>query len=252
MSTDINITDEVLMAYADGELDVAQAARAEQAMQQDASVAARVAQHRALRAQLQSGLSGVLSEPVPTRLLSMLQARPATNSAADKVVDLAQARQQKAAPARRWHNREWFALAASLIAGVVIGMYALSFNSSGLIATRDGALLAQGKLANALTTQLASSTAADSSVHIGISFRDREGNYCRSFAIQGSSLAGLACHEHNNWRVQMLTEAKTQAGEFRQAGSATPPAVLALIEQQIDGEPLDTDMETAALREGWQ
>lgn len=240
--------DETLMAYADGELDATQTAQVEQAMQTDAAIAARVAQHRALRAQLQDSFAEVLSEPVPQRLLNTLQA-----PAAGKVIDLAQARQNKAiAGTRSWGSREWSAMAASLVAGIVMGWYALSFNAGDMIGERGDALIAQGKLDRALTTQLASSTEATPAVHIGISFRNRGGEYCRSFALEDRALAGLACREQEQWRVQMLTETNQDANEFRQAASSTPAAVLALIEQQIEGEPLDADGEAAALRKGWR
>lgn len=241
--------EEMLMAYADGELDAKQAAYIEQAMQTDANIAARVAHHRVLRAQLQTSFADVLSEPVPQRLLNTLQ--PAAPAA--KVVDLAQARHAKSAAPRSWSSREWSAMAASLIAGIVMGMYALNFNSTQLVSEQGGALIARGKLESALTTQLASTAATAQTIKIGTSFRNQDGAYCRSFAVsEGRSLAGLACREQDQWRVQMLTEVNSDASEFRQAGSATPAAVLALIDQQIEGEPLDAEAEAAAAKSGWK
>lgn len=254
MNTPMDIDDAILMAYADGELDAAQTARVEQAIQQNAHLAARVAQHRALRTQLRNSFAASLSEPIPERLLNILQPR-ATAATADKVVDLAQARQRKAAvPARSWSSREWGAMAASLIAGIIVGVYALNFNATNLVSTQGGDLIAQGKLATALTTQLAGATENQQAIQIGVSFRNHAGEYCRSFAVQETkALAGLACRSQDNWRVQMLTEiAAGNAGEFRQAGSATPAAVLALIEQQIEGDPLDTEAEAAVQRKGWK
>lgn len=254
MSMEIKISDEILMAYADGELDASQAAQVEQAMQHDADIATRVAQHRALRAQLQNSFAAVLSEPVPEHLLNTLQPR-ATATTTDNIVDLTQARQRKAAPpGRSWSSREWLAMAASLLVGIVVGVYALNFNSANLVSARDGALVAQGKLATALTTQLASTGGNEQAIQIGVSFRNHAGEYCRSFAVQDErALAGLACRSQDNWRVQMLTEsAVDSASEFRQAGSTTPAAVLALIDQQIEGEPLDDEAEAAAQRADWQ
>jgi hypothetical protein len=245
------IDDEILMAYADGELDATQAAQIQLAMQTDASIAARVAQHRALRVQLQTGCTDVLSEQVPQRLLNTLLAPAAP---AVKVIKLAQARQLKSAPpTRRWSSREWGAMAASLVAGIVVGMYALDFNSAQLVSEQGGTLIAQGKLDSALTTQLASHSEAASAIQIGISFRNHNGEYCRSFALtEGDSLAGLACRAQDRWRVQLLTEANDDASEFRQAGSTTPAAVLALVDQQIEGEPLDADAEATAQKSGWK
>lgn len=252
MATELPISDETLMAYVDGELDAQQAMHIEIAMQKDAQLAARVAMHRALRSQLQSELSSVLAEPVPDRLLNVLQARTVSN-----VIGLDDARQRKTIAAKHsWGTREWAAMAASLVVGVALGIYALNFNSSSLVIARGSEMLAQGKLANALTSQLASNAAQvnNQSIQMGISFRNHAGEYCRSFAVHdGNALAGLACKQQDSWRVQMLTQASSSnTTEFRQAGSTMPAAVLAQIEQQIDGEPLDADAEAAAQRAGWK
>src|SRR5438128_1111589 len=121
------IDDATLMAYADGELNAAQSAHIEQLLKRDSIAAARVAQYKALRSQLQAGLSAVLSEPVPERLYNVMKAH--ASKAQDNVVDLSQAR-RKRSMIDRWTNREWSAIAASLIVGIVLGMYALKFNAS--------------------------------------------------------------------------------------------------------------------------
>ncbi|WP_460826233.1 anti-sigma factor family protein, partial [Massilia terrae] len=61
----MNISDDVLMAYADGELEAPQRAEVEQAMRADPKVAAAVERHRALRADVFAAFAGVLDEPVP-------------------------------------------------------------------------------------------------------------------------------------------------------------------------------------------
>ena len=65
----MTISDETLMAYVDGELDVAGRASVEAAMQQDPGIGKRIARHRALREKLQGAFSAVLEEPVPDRLI---------------------------------------------------------------------------------------------------------------------------------------------------------------------------------------
>ena len=250
MNISNEVDDDTLMAYADGELDADQSAKIEQLLQRDSVAAARVAQHQALRSRVQSGLSAVLSEPVPESLLNVLKQHDPQSQA--DVVDLMQVRQRKSA-INRWTTREWGAMAASLIAGVLIGMYALEFSPAQLVSEQGGALIAQGTLEKTLTTQLASANSGQA-IQIGISFRNLAGEYCRSFTVQNAqALAGLACHSQNNWRVQMLTEiGSSNSGDFRQAGSGLSPQVLKLIEQQISGEPLDASGELAARQSGWK
>ena len=49
-----------------------------------------------------------------------------------------------------------------------------------------------------------------------------------------------------------LGEAVPQAGEYRQASSALPPAVLAEIDARLQGEPLDAAAERKARDAGWR
>ncbi len=64
-----NISDELLTAYVNGELDEASRARIEQAISQDARVAQRVAQQRALHGRLRNVFEGILREPAPRRII---------------------------------------------------------------------------------------------------------------------------------------------------------------------------------------
>ncbi|MGC3983149.1 MAG: hypothetical protein QM808_17990 [Steroidobacteraceae bacterium] len=252
MNPNTQIDDELLMSYADGELDAEQQAVVEQALRQDVSLAARVAQHRALRTQLQDSFADVLSEPTPERFLKTLQSPAATDSA--RIIDLTQMRQRKTAERTHWDMRHWGAMAASLLVGTLIGFYALNSGTGSLIGNHDGAVIAQGELARSLTTQLASSNNNDQAINMGISFRNHAGEYCRSFIVRGGkSLQGLACRQQGNWQLRLLTESTvTSNGEFRQAASETSDTVLALINAQVEGEPLDSEAEAAAQRAGWR
>ena len=86
----MTISDETLMAFADGELDEAARAAVEAAMREDPEVSKRIARHRALRARLQAGFAAELSEPVPERLTAVLRGVP--SATASNVVDLQNAR----------------------------------------------------------------------------------------------------------------------------------------------------------------
>jgi hypothetical protein len=125
------------------------------------------------------------------------------------------------------------------------------------IASRNGHLFASGPLAQALSDQLASTGSAGAPVQMGISFRDKRGNYCRTFALSdASALAGLACHDGDGWRVDVLARAEgggadAAAAQYRPAASAMPKAVLQTVEERIAGEPLDARGEAAARGSGW-
>ena len=110
--------DETLMAYADGELDAAQRAEIDAAIAQDPGLALRVEEHRALRARVAGAFARVLDQPVPgaARAAARVGARP--TSARGNVVQFP-ARGARA-PSPPWRAREWIAMAASLLLGVLL------------------------------------------------------------------------------------------------------------------------------------
>jgi len=231
------ISDEKLMAYADGELDAIERTEVEAALASDETLRAKLEAHRALSARFASAFDGALDEPVPARLLAAAQPQ--------RVVDFAARREPKA----KWGYREWGAMAASLAGGLIIGLGAMSGRGELIAATEDG-LSARGVLQAALNTQLAVEDGG--AVRVGLSFRNRDGEYCRTFALTQQDVAGLACREQSGWQVAMTSAYTPQGGDIRQAGSETPPEILAAVDAMIAGDVLDADAERAAREEGWR
>jgi len=238
-------SDETLMAYADGELEPAERAAIEQAMQADPTVAAAVARHRALRQDIAAAFAGILDEPVPARL----QPPPAAPVVSLEAARAARATVPAPAPARRrWSWPEWGALAAMLMVGVLVGKV-VPQGSQPAVAGNGGQLVAQGELASALDRQVGGRDAG--AVRVGVSFAARDGAYCRTF-VMGAS-AGLACRAGGQWRIPVMAEAGAEAqGGYRQAGTELPPAVLDAIDARIAGKPLDAAGEEAARARGWK
>lgn len=229
----MNVSDEMLMAYADGELDAAEVAAIEAALAGDAGLREKLAAHRALAARFAPAFDDALREPVPARLLA---------AAEPKVVDLSARR------AAKWSYREWGAMAASLAGGLILGLGVLGGPSELIVATENG-LAARGALQTALTRQLASE-AGD--VSVGLSFRNRDGEYCRTFALERQQVAGLACNDSGAWQIAMTSAHAAQGGDMRTAGSETPAEILAAVEAMIEGDVLDADAERAARESGWR
>ncbi len=250
----MSFSDETLMAFADGELDEQTRREIELAMRHDPALAEKVRQHIALRNNVFNAFSSTLEEEVPQRL--QVAAR------SGKVVHLDSVRQVRTPPPPpvaeskpRWSWPEWGALAATLVVGVLAGgLGSRSFDSGEALAAVDqraGGLTARGPLAQALSEQLASGGAADAQVKIGVSFVASDGQYCRSFMLAQS--AGLACRSGAEWRIPVLCEGQASAaGEYRQASSAMPAAVLDAIDARISGKTLDAAAERAAMQQGWK
>jgi anti-sigma factor ChrR (cupin superfamily) len=250
----MTISEETLMAYADGELDAAARARVEAAMQEDPEIRKRVARHRALRETLQGAFSAVLQEPVPERLLEA--ARGQGDAPKSSVVNLSLAREaarRDSAATRRWQPA---AMAASLLLGLGLGF--LAWHGSGSTSIQsgaDGGLIAGATLAEALSTQLSDDRSAERVAITGLSYRDKSGEYCRTFSLTGTDASsGLACREGSAWRIKALAQAPriaADSGNYRTAASEDSPVIRAAVEGSIDGEPLDHAGEIAARQAGW-
>ncbi|HEV2044737.1 MAG TPA: anti-sigma factor, partial [Sphingomicrobium sp.] len=102
---------------------------------------------------------------------------------------------------------------------------------------------------DALNRRLASAPSA-AGPRIGLTYRDQAGSICRSFS--DGSAQGLACRAGNDWRIRGLFQgADGQTGEYRMAAGADP-ALSALIDSTISGEPFDATAERKALTQGWR
>jgi len=245
----VNYDDDTLMAYADGELDEAQRVEIAAAVARDPALAQRIEQHRTLRAGVASAFADVLKQPVPEHLLAAARGKPAAaDNKSGKVLQFpARAARPPAAP---WRGREWAAIAATLVLGVLLSWRFLA--PGGDIATRGGALVARGDLAAALNSQLASNQPEDARVIIGLTFKSHDGDYCRSFVMRASATAGLACHVDGEWRIPVTNSVELTGGDLRQAAASLPASVLAAIETRRVGDALDATDELAARDANWQ
>lgn len=232
----MSIDDTTLMAFADGELTGAERAEVEAALQQDESLRAKVEAHRAMRSRLATAFDGALSEPVPASLRTAAEA-PRTA----EVVNLAERR------AFKWSVREFGAMAASVALGLVIGVGAMQ-SQQPMLSTGGNGLIAGGALERALDTQLASDESG--AVRIGVSFRDQEGDFCRTFDLTEGGASGLACREASSWNIQLMSNNGSTGGEIRQAGAS--PEVLNAVDAMIAGEALDAEAERTARDSGWR
>jgi hypothetical protein len=217
-----------VIAYVDGELDTADTAAFEAEMATDPALAGEVAQQRALSSRIFAAYAPVLEEPVPAQL------RLAASAANDR--------------GRPGLGRmQWAAMAACLAVGVLAGRAVLP--DAGPLASRNGALVARGQLAQALSDR----TAADAGmIRVGLSFRNGQGAYCRTFQSAPDRLAGLACRQDGRWLARTTTAWSPSTGpDYRTAGSEIPPVILAAVDEAIVGEPLDAAGERAALANGW-
>lgn len=257
----MSFSDEVLIAYADGELAEPVRSEVARAVQADPQVAARLAR---LRDQVLGAFGTVRREPAAPLLQSVGSNGPPAKA---NVINLSAVRASRQTtptlpsqmlptmPPRgpqRWHR--WAGLAAALVLGAILGASALLASNDTVTLAQvggvDGALIASGALDAALSKQLAHAV-QEGAVRMGVSFVGKDGNYCRSFQLDRA--AGLACRNARRWQLAVLVQTpQLGPGPARLVFSATPPVVMQAIEQRISGAALDARGEQIALRLGWQ
>ncbi|HEV2703375.1 MAG TPA: hypothetical protein VGV09_17235 [Steroidobacteraceae bacterium] len=243
----MKLSEETLMAYVDGELDGPAREQVARAVAADPEVARRVAAHQALRGTLRAAFDPVLKEPVPARFLSLVQGT-STGAKPAQVLPF----RTRPVPQRSWV--QWASLAASFVLGALAWQFALRMNTSDPLSAKQGEIVASGTLERALNGQLAANQAPTAAVQIGLSFISKQGPYCRTFSMRGTDAAGLACRGSAGWTVQVLMHEtpSPSKGQYRQAASEMPPAVVAAVADAIVGEPLDASAEARAQAGGWQ
>lgn len=237
----MNITDEDIAAFADGELTGDDEARVAQAAQQEPAIAAKVAAHRQLREQLSAHFAPILDQELPERLT-----RPLTPQS--EVVDFAAAKEKrqdrKTLPRQGLPRWSWIAgpaLAASLVLAVV------TTGGGGSDISGD---YAGSQLAQTLDSQLVASQSAGAETRILVSFRNEADQYCRAFA--GGEASGIACREEQGWKmVAVLDGSEASTSEYRQAGSSDA-ALFAMVQDMAQNGALGREEEVQAKANGWR
>jgi hypothetical protein len=224
-------------------------------MHADPVLAARIAQHRRESGERSAGRSHIFSVSNGHGGGRQQRARPPGGA---KVVHLDAIRPGRGVPSvpsqpepAAWTPRHWLAVGAALAVGAIGG--ALGWQElrpdPGLVMLEasDGALVARGRLVEALGGQLASPGPSETGVRIGVTFVSKDGSYCRSFVVD--TTAGLACRGNGRWTIPVL--AQPQPGTAWLDGSSLPPSVQAAIDARIVGATLDPAAERAAQQRGW-
>jgi hypothetical protein len=257
----MTIPEELLMAYADGELAGPERERIEAAVRGDPELQRQVAQHRALRSTLERAYAPALTEPIPERLVAAIRDAPQPSTASILPLDAAGRRaslerRQEETFRRRIGRHPLLSIAAGVLVAIGAGLFAWHRTASVWIQDDHGTRVARGALAQGLSNQLAGDRPPGSAVSIGLSFMAKSGDYCRTFTLsQAASRTGLACWHAARWEIRALLPAdpaNAPGADYRTASTSLPPAILSIVEQQIVGEPLDRTAERQMQQQGWQ
>ncbi|MEQ1672706.1 MAG: hypothetical protein ABL893_17785 [Hyphomicrobium sp.] len=266
------VSEEMLMAFADGELSGDDHARI-------AAYVARSpegAQRLAIFAKTGKHLAGLfdqpMREPVPQRLIDTVMKAPLATAASlgnARIIQLESKRRARPAIAAQ---PSWM-LAAACVSLLIAGTGVVSFlnqqpvSGGGDFAVLDagaGKRVAGPQLASALDGTISGATLvseiAGSAVAIKpvFTFATALRGYCRQYVIErgaASAFGGVACREGaGQWRVEehlSFASKQDRADEIKPAGKKTPAKIEAAVDRLISGDVLSTDVEARLLKGGW-
>ena len=181
---------------------------------------------------------------------------PGASVAALPTARTARASATQASSGRRRAPRRWPPfVAAAAVAALTLGLWLRTQAPAPLWREADGIRIATGVLAEGLDRALASAPAPSDAVRIGLSFRDREGRWCRSFTLPAEALAGLACRRGDGWRLvasAALDAPPVDGDTLRQASADLPPAIRDAIDARIAGDAAEAGQERAARAADWR
>jgi anti-sigma factor RsiW len=247
----MGITDEMLMAYADGQLAAAEASEVERAIAVDEALATRVALMADTRRVVQQayGAAPPVSADLEARVRSMIAADAAArqDKGRSNVVDLA---------ARRRVVPFWqLPLAAGLALAVGAGSVWLASQPGAERQQMAG--LQVGTLADSAVTEALATLPSGAVVDLGdgarmtaiATFRDEADRLCREVEHDraGATVVAVACHEGGAWDLRFAIASAAADGDGYVPASSLETLDAYLVASGA-GAPLSAEDEAAALR----
>jgi len=284
------LPDEILMAYADGELDTESMAQVGQLLAMDPDAQRRVALFQATGTELGQLYGAPALEPAPAHLVAFVM-NYGKQTATAALAPLAVAAPAALAPARRaslkvrlrslaerysavWtemlvpQGARWHLAAASLTI-LVIGSsagYMLSGGSAGedgdrLAVFKNGQIFANGTLKEGLETlpgnqeaRIAGMRQDATVMRVVLTFKAKGGSFCREYEIAQAGqaqYAGLACRNgKGDWAIQANVPQMAPAAGTTIADNTK--MIDPVVDRLIEGDAFGKEEEKAALDSGWK
>ncbi|WP_457579994.1 anti-sigma factor family protein [Ensifer canadensis] len=265
--SDMVFTDEILMAFADGELDDETTRLVEAALETDDDLMTRVAMFMETRAASSEALKPLLGEPVPDHLAQKVRAMAAdaaarrddgqTDAAGDKSERtdniIAFRRPEPAAPSPRRPSQLMMALAASLLIVVGgVGGYIIGEAGTVNVETREVAGLVDPEVSGILDQRASGEEIAidggQAKVRLVSTFQADGHQICREYEMKRPDqpdFVSVACRNAGRWQTQLAIVTPETGEGFAPASSLeTVDAYLTSIGA---GAPLEAEAEKKAL-----
>ena len=230
------VSDDMLMAYADGELDAAQAEEIRRAVANNTALAAKLAEFEATRRLARDAFAGIKEQPIPPELVQTVLTHEPPKP------------EQRRSP----FMTQFMPLAASLamVAGAI--GYVVGTRSAGT------SLLGAD---NAVAAALESSDSGavfdvDGGRRITVLATYRlPDRVCRSFmdSVASGAVKGLACRTGAQWTVEVaVAQPPSASGSYTPASDQATPSIDAFLDAAGAEGPVDGTAEAVLRKQGWR
>jgi hypothetical protein len=251
----LDITDELLVAYVDDELDAAQRAMVRSVLDTNPALCRRADEMRLAR--------DLLREAFPLRPEASV---PVSIDAAANRLAEACARHPSRPPRAFLFQKRWkYAVAAGVVLCLTASASYLAWRIGSESARQSVTALTRigpdtplhGVLESTPSAKVINVPAEDAAVRAVLTFRTKDGRFCREFEILAGSggSTGIACREHGEWRAEVLMSsaaAPPDSNYYTPAAQSDEPAVAQVVERLIQGDPLSAQEEARVLTSGWR
>ena len=241
------LSDEILMAFADGELEEPTATAIAKAMAEDPAVAKRIMDFQQSRRLTRSALSAL--PDVPPELQAAVSARIAAYEAADEARTppaVIPASSEAARPRRSF-------LPIALAASIVAGSLGLGYFVGRQDRSEANRLMAQ--LDNPVVHRELNTIASGKNVELPFgrlrvisTYRVANGSLCREFRLQSRAeeAQAVACR-NGGWNVKFALAGPSKSSEYVPSGESD--LVTAYLQSMNAGQPIVDEAEVRALSE---
>ena len=254
----MNITDEKISAFLDGELSADETAILVDALEKDSNLSRRIEQLSTVDRVIHAAYSNTDNTPLPDSVLALIQ----TQNMPSSILDTIKA-QMAAMFAQKHYWPATLAASIALVFGIGLGNQLKTETTS----PQQLSLLVAGMLAEESPLAVVLETARSANtIHIEdlpvvaitpvLTFRSSTGNYCREFTLvaQDSGNRAVACRNEQGWIIEMVvtdTPARGDSGIYSTASTTVTTAFDGFVDGLIGDAPLGVDAELSLITSGW-
>jgi hypothetical protein len=249
----LDITDELLVAYVDDELDFAQREMVSAVLANNPALCRRAEEMRLARDLLREAFPVRAEESVPVPI----------EAAANRLAEACA--QRLSQPGLKSPFRSWlkYAVAAGLVLCVAASATYLTWRaeSAGSPVTDLMQIGTDTQLHRVLesspSAEVISVPAEDAAMRAILTFRAKDGRFCREFEIRAGSAGstGIACREQGQWRAEVLVSAAADppnSNYYTPAAQSDESPLAQVVDRLIQGDPLSAQEEAHVVASGWE